>query len=233
MKIAIFYYDGFGEFEVVMAALLFHAQHDIVAVAQMKIAIFYYDGFGEFEVVMAALLFHAQHDIVAVALEDREYRSEEKQRFLVDEVVCDVDTDSIDLLIIPGGDPDPLIGNTELKGFVEELLSKGKKVAGICGGSAILAGFGVLKGRRCTGLTSGVKPSDQPKAQARYEYYSESILSDEHVVVDGNIITAQGQAYAEFAVELGRQMGIYDQEGEDYDADLNWLKNIRSPQDTP
>jgi len=193
----------------------------------MMIAILYYDGFAEFEVVLAGLIFHQAHDIIAVALENREYKSEEKQRFLVDQIIRDVDADSIDLLIIPGGDPVPLVENQELKGFVEELLAKGKKVGGICGGASMLAGFGVLQGKRCTGMTSGVEPSDRANVNAEYEYYAESIVSDEHVVVDGNIITAQGQAYIEFAVELARQMGIYDQEGEDYDADLNWLKNIR------
>jgi len=193
----------------------------------MKIAILYYDGFAEFEVVLAALGFHAQHEIVAVALEDREYRSEEKQRFLVDQIVRDVDVDSIDLLIIPGGNPVPLVENQELKGFVEELLAKGKKVGGICGGASMLAGFGVLDGKQCTGMTSGVQPSDRPHVNTEYEYFASAVVSDDHVVVDGNIITSQGQAYVEFAVELMRQMGIYEQEGEDYDADLNWLKNNR------
>ncbi|MFC2099279.1 DJ-1/PfpI family protein [Candidatus Bipolaricaulota bacterium] len=193
----------------------------------MKIAIFYYDGFAEFEVVLAGLVFHQEHDIVSVALEDREYRSEEKQRFLVDQVIRDVDVDSIDLLIIPGGNPVPLMESQELKRFVESLVAKNKKVGGICGGASMLAGFGLLKGKACTGMTSGVEPSDRQNVNTEYEYYSESIVSDEHVVVDGNIITAQGQAYIEFAVELARQMGIYEQEGEDYDADLNWLKNIR------
>jgi len=45
-------------------------------------------------------------------------------------------------------------------------------------------------------------------------------------VVDGNIITAQGQAYVEFAVELARQMGLYKND-EEYDEDLKWAKNIR------
>jgi putative intracellular protease/amidase len=195
--------------------------------APVKIAILSYDGFAEFEVVLAGLILHHQHDVIAVALEDREYRSGENQRFCVDQIIRDIDVDSIDLLIIPGEDPVLLIENRELRGFVEDLVAKNKKIGGICGGASVLAGFGVLKGKKCTGMTSGVKPSDRPNVNTEYEYYSESIVSDEHVVVDGNIITAQGQAYVEFAVELARQMGIYEHEGEDYDVDLNWLKNIR------
>ncbi|MCJ7625900.1 MAG: DJ-1/PfpI family protein [Anaerolineaceae bacterium] len=193
----------------------------------MKIALFYYDGFAEFEVALAALIFHHEHDIISIALENREYRSEEKQRFCVDQIIKDVDVDSIDLLVIPGGDPVPLVENQELKSFIEKLVSKNKKVGGICGGASLLAGFGILKGKKCTGMTSGVEPSDRPNVNSEYEYYSESIVFEEHVVVDGNIITAQGQAYVEFAVELARQMGIYNENQEEYNEDLKWLKNIR------
>ncbi len=37
---------------------------------------------------------------------------------------------------------------------------------------------------------------------------------DEDVVVDGNIITAQGLAYAEFAVEVGLQLRLFKTEEE-------------------
>ena len=186
----------------------------------MQIALFYYDGFSEFEVVLAGLLFR-QQDFVSIALENREYRSEERQRFCVDRIIKDVDLDSIDLLVIPGGDPAALVENQELKNFIGGLLHRNKKVAGICGGASLLAGLGVLKGKKCTGMTSGVDPS-----RPSYKYYSESVVSGEHVVVDGNIITAQGQAYVEFAVELVRQMGLYKNE-EEYAEELKWLKNIR------
>jgi putative intracellular protease/amidase len=187
----------------------------------LKIALFYYDGFAEFEIALVGLVFHREHDIISIALENREYRSEECQRFCVDQVIKDVDIDSIDLLVIPGGEPDPLVNNLELKSFVENLVARNKKVAGICGGASLLAGLGVLKGRKCTGLTSGKDPNIPS-----YQYFSESIFLDDHVVVDGNIITAQGQAYVEFAVELVRQMGLCETE-EEYQAGLKWFKNIR------
>jgi hypothetical protein len=60
-------------------------------------------------------------------------------------------------------------------------------------------------------MGSGVNPS-----HSSYTYYSESTVSDEHVVVDGAIITAQGQAYVEFAVELARQMGLCENEKTSY-----------------
>ena len=187
----------------------------------MKIALFYYDEFSEFEVVLIGLIFRC-HDFITIALENREYQSEERQRFCVDQVIQDVDVDSIDLLVIPGGEPASLVVNAALKDFVERLLARNKKVAGICGGAALLAGLGVLKGKRCTGLASGKNPN-----LPSYQYFSDSIFLDEHVVTDGNIITAQGQAYVEFAFELARQVGLSERE-EEYQAGIRWFKNIRS-----
>jgi putative intracellular protease/amidase len=187
----------------------------------LKIALFYYDEFSEFEVVLVCLLFR-RHDLVFLALEDREYKSEEGQRFCIDQVIQDVDPDTIDLLVIPGGEPAPLVDNQELKQFVEYLVARNKKVAGICGGACLLAGLGVLKGKKCTGLASGKNP-DIPS----YQYFSDSIFLEDHVVIDGNLITAQGQAYVEFAFELARQMGLSRNE-EECQAGINWFKNIRS-----
>lgn len=187
----------------------------------MRIALFYYDGFAEFEIVLAGLLFQKQHEILAVAMEDREYRSEEQQRYLVDQTIQDVDVESIDLLVVPGGDPGPLAENEELQSFIERLLTAGKKVAGICGGALLLAGLGVLDGKRCTGMTRGEAP-DIPE----FRYFENTEFSNDHVVVDGNLITAQGQAFIEFAMELARQMGLVNSD-EEYVEGVNWLKNIR------
>lgn len=186
----------------------------------MKIALFYYDGFSEFEIALVALFFR-RYDLVATALQDREYRSEECQRFCVDMPLRDLDPASIDLLVIPGGEPAHLLGSDELKRFIGELLAGDKKVAGICGGASLLAGFGFLEGKRCTGMSSGVRP-----VHPSFQYYAGALPCDEPVVVDGSLITAQGQAYVEFALELVRQMGLYANE-EEYREDLRWFKNIR------
>ncbi len=186
----------------------------------MKIAYLYYDGFCEFEIVLTGLIF-GKHEMISVAAENREYRSIEGQRFCVDQCIQDVDLDSVDLLVIPGGNLGQLMDNQELKAFIDQLVLRKKKIAGICAGANLLAALGVLKGKRCTGETCGVTPGCSV-----YPYYKGASLSDEYVVVDGNIITAQGQAYVEFAVELANQMGLYKDQAE-YDQELRWFKNIR------
>ncbi len=186
----------------------------------MKIVFFYYDGFAEFEIAQACLLLGELKPVFS-ALERRVYASEEGQRFIPSHLLSEIDPKSVDLFVIPGGDSSPLYENAEIKAFIQAVLAEGKKVAGICGGSELLAGLGLLKGKKCTGNTSGVKESD-----AVWKYYEGSLLSDEHVVVDGTIITAQGQAFTEFAVALADAAGLHKDKDESAAA-LKWLRNVR------
>lgn len=187
---------------------------------KLKIAVFYYDGFAEFEISLALLLLR-HCEIIAIALEKRIYISEEMQRFHVDRVLDEVDPLSVDLLIVPGGDPSSMYNHEQLKAFAKSILDNGRTVSGICGGATLLASMGVLEGKRCTGETSGVQPSD-----AEHVHYESTKLSDAYVVVDGNLITAQGQAFMEFAVTLAKHMGVIKDDPEKFET-LNWLKNLR------
>lgn len=186
----------------------------------MKFAVLYYDGFSEFEIVLACLFFK-EEELLTVGLEGKEYRSEGNQRFLADQTLAEMDVDSLDLFIIPGGEPDLLVDNEILKDVIERLLAGGKIVAGICGGASALAGMGFLDGKKCTGMGSG-KDTDRPS----WSYFANTDFSEDHVVVDGNLITAQGQAYVEFAIELARQMDL-GEDPQDYEEATRWFKNIR------
>lgn len=187
-----------------------------------KLTIFYYDNFAEFEAVMALLLLKDSCDLTTVALEKRNYISGEGQWFCNENTLEDIDPATIDLLLIPGGDSSSMFENMALKAFIEKVADSGGKVAGICGGSELLAALGLLDGRRCTGNACGVFETDSV-----YPYYLKTLLvNDEHVVVDGPYITSQGQAYVEFAVEVARQMGSIKDNAE-FTETQNWLKNIR------
>lgn len=85
----------------------------------------------------------------------------------------------------------------------------------------LLAQSGILDGKRATGNTCGISEEDLD-----YRHYGKAIVQNDFVVVDGNIITGQGQAYAEFAVEVGKRLGMFRTEKE-YEDELKWVKNIR------
>ena len=187
-----------------------------------KIAVFYYHHFAQFEIVQALLLLKNKCELTCFGLEEKNYQSEEGQWYYNTQSLKDIDPTSLDLLIIPGGDSRPLYDHQALKGFIEKLINTGGKVAGICGGSELLAAFSLLDGRACTGNTSGVFESDPV-----FAYYAKTHLcNDKQVVVDGPFITGQGQAYSEFALEIANQMGFIKDELERIET-LKWLKNIR------
>lgn len=140
---------------------------------------------------------------------------------MVDKTIAEIDPLSLDLLILPGGDSAPLYENKRLKNLISAILNQDKAVAAICGGSELLATMGFLDCKHCTGGTSGVS-----KADSVYPLYRKALLSQAQVVLDGSIITAQGQAYLEFAVAVAKYLGILKDDPSKLET-LNWLKNIR------
>ena len=182
----------------------------------MKVCILYYDGFCEFEVVFAAALF--KDCFVAAALEDRIYISEENQRFLPETTIDKLNPGQIDLFIIPGGKPASLYDNQALKQFVLELDAQGKYIAGICGGAYLMAAYGILDGKRCTGGSSGLLGTDT--------IFTNCIVCNDDIVVDGNAVTATGQAYVDFSFELARLLNLYAHQDR-FHEDYRWYKNIK------
>lgn len=186
----------------------------------MNICIFYYDGFCEFEVVFVAGEFSSQN-VITAALEDKVYISEEKQKFVPDKLIEELNPDDIDLFVIPGGNPAYLYENPILKKFIEDMNINEKVIAGICGGTELMAAYGILNNKKCTGDSDGLKPD------ADYiELFKQSIILKEDVVVDGNIVTSTGQAFIEFAFNLGEIMNIYKDKNEAENR-YRWFKNLK------
>ena len=144
-------------------------------------------------------------------------RSEEQLKVVVDLSLDEVDPEDIDLIIIPGGDPEPYKERTDLHNLLAKVHKRGKIIAAICGGPGYLAHAGLLKGLR---IAHGYSPEDAIKV------FEGSEITDEDVIVEGTIITARGQAFAEFAVEVYRALGFFENEEEAKDT-LAWLKNER------
>jgi len=186
---------------------------------KMNVVLFYYDGFCEFEVVLCAMQFKTNY--ISVGLENRVYVSEERQKFLPDKTIDELNPDEVDLFIIPGGEPAYLYDNIKLENFIKELNKRNKVISGICGGTSLMAKYGLLKDKKCTGNSSGLKADDED-----ISLFNDAIITNEDVVIDGNIITSTGQAFIEFSVELGKIMGNF-QTDEDAIMYYKWLKNIK------
>ena len=188
----------------------------------MATYIFYYDGFSGFETSCACFQFHK--NLKAAALENRIYVSEENQKYIPDIIIDEIDPDDVDLLIIPGGDPSPLFENEKLKTFLLRLNDMGKHIGAICGGPSLLAKFGLLDNRKCTGNGMGINAESKS-----FPLFEKAGILQKGVVTDGNITTATGQYFVEFSLELFKQMGGYKNREEEQ-ADYNWwiLKKMDS-----
>jgi putative intracellular protease/amidase len=121
----------------------------------------------------------------------------------------------LDLLVIPGGSPESYSERKDIQRFLQDVASRGTPIAAICGGPEFLAQAGLLVGKR---ITHGHDPEYAAKV------FTDCIVEDADVVVDGKIITADGQAYAEFAVEVYDFMGLFESSEEKQET-LDWLKN--------
>ena len=106
-----------------------------------------------------------------------------------------------DLMLVPGGDPEPIMGNEAIAAALRSADARGATVAAICAGVLVLADAGLTAGRR---ITHNYR---RPLAPAEVEDFTRAFWADaqvepdldQGVVVDGNLITALPTAVTEFA----------------------------------
>jgi protease I len=99
-----------------------------------------------------------------------------------DKSAKDVSADDFDLIVVPGGfAPDYLRRHESVLRLVGEMAERGKVVAAICHGPAVLCSTQALKGKKATCFFA-IK-DDVTNAGARYV--------DQEVCTDGNLITSR------------------------------------------
>ena len=164
----------------------------------MRAVIFLADGFEECEaLIVVDILRRAGIETVMASIgEQLEVDSSRHIVVKADAMAADVDYDSADLVILPGG----RLGTEKLNDSRIVLdtvmdFAADKMVAAICAAPSILAGLGLLNGKEAT-----CHPDYENQMVG-------AILTHGSVAVDGNIITGQGLgATFDFAFEVVRQM---------------------------
>lgn len=101
----------------------------------------------------------------------------------VDKVLSDTKASDYDALLLPGGviNPDSLRVNGEALAFIDYFFREDKPVAVICHGGQTLISAGLVKGRKITGF----------KAIRTDLRNAGGIVSDESVVIDGNLVSSR------------------------------------------
>jgi protein deglycase len=116
----------------------------------------------------------------------KEIKSSFNQKFTVDYLIEDIDTDAFDALAIPGGFE--VYGyyndayNNKFLNVIRRFGEEGKVIASVCAGALPLAKSGMLKNKKGTTYNSAVR------REALKEFGVQVI--NEPVVVDDNMITS-------------------------------------------
>jgi len=167
-----------------------------------KIALFIFDNMTDYEITFITHLLKvdAGKEVITISYEDKIIKSASGLLYKSNKLVKDVIDDDIDGLIISGG----WFGEVrnELVELIQKLNSQNKLLAGICGaGTFFLAVSGILNNvSYTTPITSWTEKHSNVFGKSDPFPRKNYVL--ERVVVDKNIITAQGTAFIDFAVEI-------------------------------
>ena len=122
----------------------------------------------------------------------KEVNSSFNQKFVVNYLVNEVDIDSFNALVIPGGFKNygyyEDAYNIEFLKIIREFRSQNKIIASVCVGALPLAKSGILKNKNATTYN-----------QTEYRQILKNngvVVSNEQIVIDDNLITSNGPSTA-------------------------------------
>lgn len=171
---------------------------------------FIYEGMVDFEMTLACHLI--DKEIVPIAYEIKIIKSKSGMGYYPMATVKEaLEYTDVDGLIIPGGHNDEQ--KNELTELINKLNSQGKLLAAICAGPQYLARAGILEGRKyTTTLTEDGLKKYFPKVLK--DPFPRDTFINENVVRDTNIITAVGNAFVDFSIEILDYFGNFKDEKE-------------------
>ena len=153
----------------------------------------------------------AAGESIATAIHDFEghqtYSEKPGHRFTLNTSFADVQAESYDALVIPGGRaPEYLRLNPKVIELVRHFFTAQKPVAAICHGAQLLAAAGVLEGRTCSAY-----PACRAEVEVARGKYAE--IAIDGAVTDGNLVTAPAWPahpawLAQFLLVLGTRITL-------------------------
>ena len=179
-----------------------------------EVLCFIYDGFADFETVLtcSALYEEDNHKVTYIAYEKTPVYSSGGLKINPDKTVSEIDSiEDVEGLIIPGGGT--RIFKPELEKLIKRLNEEKKLLAAICAGPEFLAKAGILNGKK---YTTTAEPQSYKEKNERDPFPRNSYL-ETRVIQDGNIITAIGVAFTDFALKIWDWYDLYDNETEKED----------------
>lgn len=176
-----------------------------------KILLFIYEDMADFEVTFVTHILGADlgKEIITVGYEDKLIRSKSGVIYKPIKLIKDVLEEEVEGLIIPGG------WNGEIRPELIELIRKlhiQKRLLGaICAGPRFLAKAGVLDNVKYTTSIVNWTETHAKQFMESDPFPRENFVQD-RVIRDGNVVTAQGTAFIDFAIEICDWFGGFEGE---------------------
>lgn len=172
----------------------------------MKYHVFIYEGYVSFEIMLATYFLKTKGDVITVGVSKAPVKSCEDFTVLPDVGLEEVTAEEMEILLLPGGNLEPLKDHLPLQVLLRELISRNKVVAGICSAAEL------------------VKAANQA---ARGPEGAEPAIVRNGVEIAGKIVTAPPHKYVDFAIELGRVLSIY-KDDDDFEETIRFFKKFEA-----
>ncbi len=137
--------------------------------------------------------------MVTAGLKDGPVKASRGITLVPDTTLDAVMDQAFDMMVLPGGLPgaDNLDADPRIHELLKRLNQQGKFTAAICAAPKVLAGAGLLQGRRATSYPGVLDNMDLPQVDVQLE----------RVISDDRVITSRGPGTAmDFALELIEQL---------------------------
>jgi putative intracellular protease/amidase len=172
---------------------------------------FVYETFVNFESALAChyIAQDKSYNVIYVGYESSFVKSLGGMKVIPDMKLSDItSTSDIHGIIIPGGVD--IIIKPELQNIISKLMEEKKMIAAICGGPEYLAKLGILNDKKytCSMEAEEYKEKNEEDPFPRKNYV------EARVVRDQNVITAKGNAFVDFALEIWDFLELYEYETE-------------------
>ena len=174
--------------------------------SKKKVAFLVYPMFCMYEVALTlgALELYGK-DVVTFAKGKDAVKCQEGLHIIPDKSLDEFEINEYDCILLSGigGNPESVIFDDAYKDFLMQFIDRDDiLIASNSISPILLARAGLLKGKKfCVGMYE--------EAREIFDFFEYENLQRAPIVVDGNIITAMGVAFREFAIEIVRGLG-YD-----------------------
>lgn len=168
-----------------------------------KIAILAVPGFEEIELAAPLdILRRLNMEVLLAGVQSDKVTGAHGLALTTDSMLDKLHADKLDALILPGGAGAQILRDTpEVIHLVKKMHAAGKLVAAICAAPIVLAKAGLVKDKRVTSYPAPDVYRELTEAGAH-------IVKDENVVLEGNMLTANGPgASMLFGYSIGEYLG--------------------------